>query len=757
MIHVKKYRLIPDQLGKTSTNTPCRDVDIENYLMEHDLYLALEDYNAEIKECSRHNQNPYNLNPYTIDTRQISQISTETFNQWRERLWGIAEIKEGRNYLVTKHVTDDPQNVILTLTRGENIAEGRIHEDLGGGLYASDMPEYWMGRSLRRYDILKTLDYDQRLAMTQAIRKEKVEEEFPGYLSLSERNYLEERLEEWVETGNNGLWYIFANQPFNVQIEELVQNVLHQKPYQAHVVEMRLAGKFFDLTETSKLLDLKISVYVNQKFPQGIMLSPKAMYSVYLRDMGYDGMFTRMGFNKNPEIVVWNNSAIMQFGSWINPHLFSKQDGFELSSLNAKQMLVFVNLFASDKYKVVSEKPLLIVDSSELIGFGLASEYTPERFTSSLPWTPYRQLPSDLLIDQYGFRYYRFQGPFLFRFEQIDRIIHAFSYPFDIVVGDMLILKDMESFVALSPIDIDRSVVKGEYIRIKYLEYLRLRKRTIGDLKNMLSPAQFQGLPARPDKDRLIYAIQRNQEGLFIPADAKKSPPEVMGNNLFEGGIIVDLRRTASEKDVYALLSYIKKEGYDLVGLYYAIEKNQVIFVYNPAKFNREQMGEYKNKPLKFRRLEIQEEDSRRKTSESLDLEAQMHTKILRSLLNDSKISKIDAWQDYSHGDVIDNPVFTNNYRFDFDLLNRVVFIINKIDYFAFAKELVQGKETKTEASLRRFKEDNTKFLAEIVLTIEWMKKQPEITSIILEGVTSDFPSSTIYQKLAKLSPRKKV
>jgi len=318
-------------------------------------------------------------------------------------------------------------------------------------------------------------------------------------------------------------------------------------------------------------------------------------------------------------------------------------------------------------------------------------------------------------------------------------------------------LKDMESFVALSPIDIDRSVVKGEYIRIKYLEYLRLRKRTIGDLKNMLSPAQFQGLPARPDKDRLIYAIQRNQEGLFIPADAKKSPPEVMGNNLFEGGIIVDLRRTASEKDVYALLSYIKKEGYDLVGLYYAIEKNQVIFVYNPAKFNREQMGEYKNKPLKFRRLEIQEEDSRRKTSESLDLEAQMHTKILRSLLNDSKISKIDAWQDYSHGDVIDNPVFTNNYRFDFDLLNRVVFIINKIDYFAFAKELVQGKETKTEASLRRFKEDNTKFLAEIVLTIEWMKKQPEITSIILEGVTSDFPSSTIYQKLAKLSPRKKV
>src|SRR5690348_868991 len=95
----------------------------------------------------------------------------------REGHWSLKEVQRFEripvvSHLAGYHVTDDPQSIITALERGDPLDRGEedgFHDLQTDGLYFSEAPQIWMGRSARKWDFTKTLTQDQQEQIATAV------------------------------------------------------------------------------------------------------------------------------------------------------------------------------------------------------------------------------------------------------------------------------------------------------------------------------------------------------------------------------------------------------------------------------------------------------------------------------------------------------------------------------------------------------------------------------------------------------------
>lgn len=197
------------------------------------------------------------------------------------------------------HVTDNPATVEDRLARNLPITEGRRegkYGDLGRGLYGSVVPNYWVGRATKKYDFLERLTQNELERLCLAIL------EHPhitqrGYLSQGEKKIIFRDI-DYVEKGElkPDVLIMFADQPYNIRFWEtdFLTSIGIEPSPQPKVVDLWLQGKFIEVNENS----------LDQSEADD------------LREQGFDGAFARGDWVSSPQIVVWNNEAVVKFGSY---------------------------------------------------------------------------------------------------------------------------------------------------------------------------------------------------------------------------------------------------------------------------------------------------------------------------------------------------------------------------------------------------------------------------------------------------------
>jgi hypothetical protein len=247
---------------------------------------------------------------YSIDTRTFKPDDKEMLDHV---LYGAALPDIEGKRLIAYHVTDDP-HVMDTLTSGRSltIKHKGMRQDIGPGFYASSSPEYWKGRSTRRYDPIRNLDRDQRILVAALIKKWEID--IQGYLTSSEKESLKNSLSRYIETGQLYEIEFAFGQPYNVSVEKLIEG-LGLKQYNPYILEIEIKGKFFDLVHKieSSFADLfnVIAIAWFDKHYAGMKGSINLgfIYYKFLNDFGFSGMFQR-GFYYSPQIVIWKRQAI---------------------------------------------------------------------------------------------------------------------------------------------------------------------------------------------------------------------------------------------------------------------------------------------------------------------------------------------------------------------------------------------------------------------------------------------------------------
>lgn len=270
-------------------------------------------YKNHINECIKQNKSFFNLYGGVIDTSKFSK-----YNERIERmLLFVANPDFNKKILVVYHVTDNPKKVLDTIKSGKSIFKTReegLIGDLGYGFYASANPEYWMGRSLKRYDILKTDVFTKNQINREKFRKIVIEERITSYygktLTSWEKEYVIKELDQFVDTGNSGYLYRIFNQPVNVKIENILKK-MGIEPYKPYILEIHLKGKFLDVTGRNTFFVDLAEIWMKKFRPEYSKLYGKALLAIMLLDNGFSGMFTGSGFSTSPQIVIWKNRAIV--------------------------------------------------------------------------------------------------------------------------------------------------------------------------------------------------------------------------------------------------------------------------------------------------------------------------------------------------------------------------------------------------------------------------------------------------------------
>jgi hypothetical protein len=219
-----------------------------------------------------------------------------------ETLWSLPELPTVAE-LGGYHVTDDPQEVLTALRAGIPLDRGidiSPSDDLqASGLYFSEHPQLWVGRSTNKWRFAEHLTAEQRGAIAQAMQQDSRFAE-TWYLTDSERARAVKWLERFTESGNAVYLQFLAEQPYNFPSWKpgfLSQfGVINNEV--PHVLPVKVAGSFADVSSAR--------------------ISPKLI--VALKQSGHDGAFINGSIAFLPQAVVWNNRAIVQFGDYIpNP------------------------------------------------------------------------------------------------------------------------------------------------------------------------------------------------------------------------------------------------------------------------------------------------------------------------------------------------------------------------------------------------------------------------------------------------------
>ena len=207
----------------------------------------------------------------------------------------LPTVPELRGY----HVTDDPEIVLTTLRAGTPLDRGYdispSDDLLASGLYFSEAPQLWVGRSPNKWRFVERLAAEQRGQIVQAILQDS---RFTGdwYLTGYEKERAARWLERFTESGQVVYLQFLAEQPYNFHSWKpsflapfgIVNN---DTPYH---VPVRVQGSFADLRRARISSELIIA----------------------LKRGGHDGAFVHASIALLPQAVVWHNRAIIQFGDY---------------------------------------------------------------------------------------------------------------------------------------------------------------------------------------------------------------------------------------------------------------------------------------------------------------------------------------------------------------------------------------------------------------------------------------------------------
>ncbi len=208
-----------------------------------------------------------------------------------------AAFQDGQEF-VGYHVTDNPERVIRTLEQGVPLDQGRDADkfgDLCPGLYFSAAPQLWMGRAVRKWDFLERLTPDERQRLGEALLAHQ-NMNWPGYLTESEKEWAQKTIERFVQSGHTGSILSLADQPYNIAFwkPDFLEPLGITPAPQPQAVEVRVRGSFAEMDRPM----------------------PSSQTCELMKEAGLAGAFTRSGFATTPQMVVWKNDAVTQFGRY---------------------------------------------------------------------------------------------------------------------------------------------------------------------------------------------------------------------------------------------------------------------------------------------------------------------------------------------------------------------------------------------------------------------------------------------------------
>ena len=193
------------------------------------------------------------------------------------------------------HVTDNPSLVKAAIESDKDLdetrGEGKVGDLGSSGLYISEYPNMWVGRSTNKYGFLNELDDDRKYKLVDKIRSELTKERDSNYITGFEYSRAIGYLDDYMATGGHGFLTLLANQPYNVMFfkKEFLEPIGIEQNRMPAIIYIEAEGKFADITDTPNPSEELIKI---------------------LKDEGYSGAFQHSTIATYPQAVIWNKSAI---------------------------------------------------------------------------------------------------------------------------------------------------------------------------------------------------------------------------------------------------------------------------------------------------------------------------------------------------------------------------------------------------------------------------------------------------------------
>jgi hypothetical protein len=229
--------------------------------------------------------------PRVVDFTQITEDD--------QNVLGNSSIA-GNGFAYGFHVSDDPEKM-LSIKQSKVQLTGSykpgIHAELGPGLYVSAAPQLWMNRSRSKWDFLSTLTNQQKLALANKLRNDRVltgtklaDGKVYQHVATFEKEYALRDIDTWLKTGHDPILLHLAGQPYNIKFYEpeyLSPLGIDPSP-KKKLVKISFTGKFVNLQ--NHVGDWPtIKEFIRQKL---------------------DGGFNPGGFVGYPELCIWRREAI---------------------------------------------------------------------------------------------------------------------------------------------------------------------------------------------------------------------------------------------------------------------------------------------------------------------------------------------------------------------------------------------------------------------------------------------------------------
>lgn len=229
------------------------------------------------------------------------------------RIVGAADVLEDTNRLISWHVTDNPDVVMRSLREGIDLQELRPWGDLCGGLYVSSYPQIWRGRSRKKWEFLHTLPIEKSRQLARALLERLKRDRESGRLSEKEYERAKYDVEYyWIGLGNWQVLLNVASLPYAVNIQDLAKKEGIADPFEPEIVEVIFEGRYLHAQgswQDSAALAARMLHVPEDMVDQGQICQT-------WKSLGWDGAYTKAAMGSNPELVIWNASRILKFGSW---------------------------------------------------------------------------------------------------------------------------------------------------------------------------------------------------------------------------------------------------------------------------------------------------------------------------------------------------------------------------------------------------------------------------------------------------------
>lgn len=196
--------------------------------------------------------------------------------------------------IVAWHVTDDAPKVMAMLKKKANFlkAYGGHRSELGPGFYVSCVPEFWVGRSTKKWAFVAALSPEQRTSILEALSSEIVSRRQRGRITDSEARTALRWAEGAAQAGSLEGVIQLAGQPFSIPwFREDWLRPFGIRAYVPEAVKVQLLGRYAELAAS----------YV----------APEILRR--LRRL-VDGVFTRASMATNAELCVFHGSSMRLLG-----------------------------------------------------------------------------------------------------------------------------------------------------------------------------------------------------------------------------------------------------------------------------------------------------------------------------------------------------------------------------------------------------------------------------------------------------------